>query len=209
FIALLGWHPTGDKELFSMEEMIDQFSIEHIHKAGAKFDFEKAKWFNHEYMKKKSGSELASYFIPILNEKNILANENYVAKVCDVLKGRCNFISEFWANSSFFFEEVKTFDESIVKSKWNEKAKQNFIFLEEELKNQNDFSVTAIDQLLHSFLQKNNLKPGELLPVLRVALIGTKNGPSVFEIISLLGKEKSLSRLQNVHAIFDQMILIK
>lgn len=209
FIALLGWHPTGDKELFSMAEMIDQFSIEHIHKAGAKFDFEKAKWFNHEYMKMKSGSELASYFIPMLNEKNISVNEDYVAKVCDVLKGRCNFISEFWANGSFFFEDIKSYEESIVKSKWNEKAKQNFLLLEDQLKTQNDFDAAPIDQLLHTFLQKNNLKAGDLLPVLRVALIGTKNGPSVYEIISLLGKEKSLSRLQNVHAIFDQMILVK
>ncbi|HYV95655.1 MAG TPA: glutamate--tRNA ligase [Chitinophagales bacterium] len=220
FLALLGWHPSGDKEVMTIEEMIHEFSIEHIHKAGARFDFEKAKWFNHEFMKKMSGAQLAEYFIPVLQEKNVMvstsaslsvnpaeqsASKDYVAKVCDVLKGRCSFISEFWENGSFFFQQPTSFDELVVKSKWNEKAKTNFGLLIDEMKSFSDFSTTSVDEFLHSFLQKNNLKAGDLLPILRVALIGTKNGPAVFEIISLLGKEETATRMTNAISTFEKM----
>lgn len=213
FLSLLGWHPAGDKEVMTKDEMISEFSIEHIHKAGAKFDFEKAKWFNHEYLKKMSGEKLAELFLPLLREKNVMVNgvepsasKNYVARICDVLKDRCNFLSEFWENGSFFFQQPNSFDESGVKSKWNEKAKLNFDLLSVEIRSLNDLSPASVDQFLHAFLQKNNLKAGDLLPILRIALIGTKNGPAVFEIISLLGKEETLKRIQRVPAIFDQMI---
>jgi len=206
FLALLGWHPTGDKEEMTLEEMVHEFSIEHIHKGGARFDFEKAKWFNHEYMKKMSGEKLVSYFMPILREKNISAEENYVAVVCEVLKSRCNLLSEFWENGSFFFQKPTSYDESIVRSKWNEKAKMNFDLLMKNLNGLQDFNSSSVDQFLHGFLQTNNLKAGDLLPILRVALIGTKNGPSVFEIISVLGKEESLSRIQASLPTFDKMI---
>lgn len=206
FLALLGWHPTGDQEIFQLFELIHDFSIEHIHKAGAKFDFEKAKWFNHEYMKNMSGERLALLFIQVLKEKNISASGEYVSRVCDVLKGRSNFLSEFWDNGYFFFQKPASFDAGVVKGKWNSSAKQNFEWLADELNSANDFSATAIDQFLHSFLQKKNVKAGDLLPILRVALIGTKNGPAVFEIISLLGKAETLERMKAVQSIFDQMI---
>jgi glutamyl-tRNA synthetase len=213
FLALLGWHPAGDKEVMTMEQMISEFSMEHIHKAGAKFDFEKAKWFNHEHMKKMSGDKLAEYFIPTLLEKNVMLSgvepsisEEYVARVCDVLKSRCNFLSEFWENGNFFFQRPTSFDESVVKSKWNEKAKANFDLLIEEMNSFNDYSPPSVDEFLHSFLQKNNLKAGDMLPILRVALIGTKNGPSVFEIISLLGKDESQARMKNAISTFEKMI---
>lgn len=205
FLALLGWHPTGDQEIFEMYELIHDFSIEHIHKAGAKFDFEKATWFNHEYLKKMSGEKLASFFMPVLNEKNIAAEPAHVANVCDVLKGRCNFVSEFWSAGHFFFQRPESYDPPIVKNKWTEQARKNFEILSAQLKSLNDFSSPGVDQFLHSFLQENKLKAGDLLPILRVALIGSKNGPAVFEIISLLGKEETGQRLQLVPPIFDQM----
>lgn len=205
FLALLGWHPTGDQEIFEMHELIHDFSIGHIHKAGAKFDFEKATWFNHEYMKRMSGEQLASFFIPVLNEKGISADPLQVARICDVLKGRCNFISEFWDAGHFFFQRPAQFDASVVKSKWNEQGRNSLGLLGEQLGALTDFSSAGVDQFLHSFLQQNNLKAGDLLPILRVALIGSKNGPAVYEIISLLGKEETLQRLRRVPAIFDQM----
>jgi glutamyl-tRNA synthetase len=205
FLALLGWHPTGDQEIFEMDELIHDFSIEHIHKAGAKFDFEKATWFNHEYLKKMSGEKLASFFIPVLQKKNIPADPQYVAGVCEVLKGRCNFVSEFWTSGHCFFQRPETYDPTIVKNKWTEQTKKNFELLSAQLKSLSDFSSSGVDQFLHSFLQENNLKAGDLLPILRVALIGSKNGPAVFEIISLLGNEETWQRLQLVPPIFDQM----
>ncbi|MEO5673511.1 MAG: glutamate--tRNA ligase [Chitinophagales bacterium] len=206
FLALLGWHPAGDKEVMTMEDMISEFSIEHVHKAGARFDFEKAKWFNHEYLIKMSGSRLAAMFFPVLQEKNISASEEFVARVCDVLKHRCSFLSDFWESGSFFFRQPDSFDEVIVKSKWNEKVKRNFEMLISELNSLSDFTGASVDQFLHRFLGQNNLKAGELFPVLRVALIGTKNGPSVFEIISLLGRDEVIKRIRSSQPIFDKMI---
>lgn len=205
FLALLGWHASGDKEVMTLDEMIHEFSLEHIHKAGARFDFEKVKWFNHEYMKKMSNEELASFFIPLLKEKSITATDDYVAKVCGLLKHRCAVLSEFWDNAYFFFQQPTAYDETIVKRLWNQKARTNFDMLLPALKQLEDFSSLALDQFLHLFLQQNNLKAGDLLPILRVALIGTKTGPAVFEIMSVLGKQETLKRIQRVYTTFDQM----
>lgn len=195
-IALLGWHPHGDEEIMSMKEMTEQFSIDRIHKAGAKFDFERAKWFNHEYLKKLDGATLAKYFMPVLKEKNILADEKTVSQICEVLKQRCALINDFWDQSSFFFVEPTEYDESIVQSKWSEISKSRIENLMEMMNRSSDFSGPAIEQLLHTFLAVQEIKAGELLPLLRVMLIGVKNGPSVHDIIAILGKEKSLLRLQ-------------
>jgi glutamyl-tRNA synthetase len=208
FLALLGWHPAGDKEIMTLEEMVAEFSIAHIHKAGAKFDFEKAKWFNHEYLKKMDDEKIAGLFQELLKAKSISAPSEYVLRIANLLKERCSVITEFWDNGSFFFQLPDAYDESVIKSKWNEKVRLNFDLLCNELGHHENFDPEAVDQFLHDFLQRNNLKPGDLLPVLRVALIGTKNGPSVFEIISVLGKNETVKRIQKVTAIFDKMVIV-
>ena len=195
-IALLGWHPHGDQEIMNAEEMTAQFSLDRIQKAGAKFDFERAKWFNHEYLKNTDGKILARYFIPILKEKNCEADESYVIKVCDIIKQRCALIGDFWDQSYFFFTDELQYDESIIQNKWNADAKNRLKKLMTVLNDTIDFSSPALDELLHSFLEENKIKPGDLLPLLRVALIGAKNGPAVHEILFILGKQKSLMRLQ-------------
>lgn len=207
-IALLGWAPPSQREILSLDEMASEFSLDRVHKAGAKFDFEKAKWFNHEYMKGKSGKELAAYIEPVLKEKGIVAPADYVEKVCEVVKQRSTLTHELWQNSYFFFEEPMEFEEAVVRSKWNEVAKKSFLLLESELEKWSEFEPAAIDKFLHEFLQANALKAGDILPLLRVMLIGTKNGPAVFEIISLLGKEKVVDRMKKAAASFDKIIAI-
>ena len=203
-LALLGWNPGTEDEIMSMNDMIVKFSLDHVHKAGAKFDFEKAKWFNHEYMKRKSGVELAVYLNPKLEEQKIKADPDYVARVCDVLKNRCTFITDLWDNGYFFFNVPTSYDPGVVQNKWNDSARKTFKLLNTELKNISDFEMQSVEAFLHDFLQQNKLKAGEVLPLLRVMLIGTKNGPAAFEIISLLGKEEVLSRIESAMQVFDR-----
>lgn len=206
-IALLGWHPGSvQQELFSMEEMIQLFTIEHIGKSGAKFDFEKAKWFNHEYMKKAGSKILAAEFKRVLSEKGITDSDEHITAICESLKQRCTFISEFWDNSFYFFTEPTVYDEQIVKKKWNEKTKAIMKELSDALAAQTDFSFSGLDTFLHSFVKEKKLNTGDVLPVLRIMLSGTKNGPAVFELASLLGKEKSIERIAKAEMEFDKMV---
>ena len=208
-IALLGWHPGSvQQELFSMEEMIQLFTIEHIGKSGAKFDFEKAKWFNHEYMKKADSKILAAEFKKVLTEKGITDSDEHIVAICESLKQRCTFISEFWDNSFYFFTEPTVYDDQVVKKKWNEKTKSIMKELSASLTAQTDFSFSGLDTFLHSFVKENNLNTGDVLPVLRIMLSGTKNGPAVYELASLLGKEKSIERMAKAEAEFDKMISV-
>jgi glutamyl-tRNA synthetase len=207
-IALLGWAGTEGKEILTMEEMINEFTIDRIHKAGAKFDFEKAKWFNHEYMKQKNGKELIPYIEPVLKEKGIVAAEDYLVKVCDAAKQRSTLIPDLWENAYYFFEAPEIFDVGVVKNKWNNGARENFELLQDALETLNDYALNSVDRFLHEFLERNNLKAGDILPVLRVMLIGTKNGPAVFEIISLLGKEETVKRIQRATVAFDNMMAV-
>jgi glutamyl-tRNA synthetase len=173
-LALLGWAPHSTKELLSLEEMVEEFSIDRIHKGGARFDFEKAKWFNHEYMKRKSGRELAPYIETELAERKITASTDYILKVVEVIKQRCTFTTELWLHASFFFEDPTVYDESVVKSKWHEEANKKIGLLIGALEQQEDFDSKAIDTFLHDFLEKNKFKAGDVLPLLRVMFIGAK-----------------------------------
>ncbi|MEO6168655.1 MAG: glutamate--tRNA ligase family protein, partial [Chitinophagales bacterium] len=207
-LAFIGWAPSESNEILSMSELIHEFTIDRIHKGGAKFDFEKAKWFNHEYMKQKSGKELAVFITPFLNENGIAASQDYIEQVCEVVKLRCTLTTELWQHSSFFFIAPVDFDATIVKGKWNEAVRRNFELLERELNLLQDYTMQRIDEFLHAFLKSNNFKAGDILPVLRVMLIGTKNGPAVFEIVSLLGKEETLRRIKAATTTFDKMITL-
>ncbi|MBK9729687.1 MAG: glutamate--tRNA ligase [Chitinophagaceae bacterium] len=204
-LALIGWAPSESKEVLPMSALIKDFNIERIHKAGAKFDFEKAKWFNHEYMKQKSGNELSAFIKLELMEIGREASQDYIERVCEVIKLRCTFINELWQNAAVFFIAPVEFDTTVVKSKWNNQAGKNFEMLASELQAHDDFSMHSADTFLHDFLNQHNFKAGDILPVLRVMLIGTKNGPAVFEIVSLLGKEETLNRMKVAAVKFDGM----
>lgn len=206
-IALLGWHPGHvQQEVFSMQEMIDLFTIEHIGKSGARFDFEKAKWFNQEYLKKQDGKTLAAQFKNILNEKGITATDEQLEKVCNNLKERCTFVNEFYENGVYFFQTPASYDESIVKKKWNATNKLNFENLQTELMNENHFEAAHLNEWLHAFVKNNALQNGDIFPVLRIMLSGTKNGPAIWDIMDILGKEISLQRIQLAIPAFDKMI---
>jgi len=207
-IALLGWHPGHlQQEIFNLRELVDLFELGHVGKSGARFDYEKAKWFNQEFLKKQSGETLALQFMPILLEKGITADPAMVARICEAVKERTTFVQEFWENSYYFFEAPTTYDKALLQKKWNPENRKRLELLQETLEQQHDFSSPALDALLHDFVKRNNFNGGDILPTLRIMLSGTKNGPAVFEIASILGKEQVLMRMKKAFPLFDQLLM--
>ncbi len=208
-IALLGWHPGQSikKEVFNMKELIELFSVEHIGKSGARFDYEKAKWFNSEYIKAMDNTALAESFKKVLAEKGVTPNEKFLPAICELLKQRSNFLIDFWENGNYFFEAPKEYEEAEVKKKWNEENKKSFLLLKEKLNSFDDFSLTGLDMFIHAFVKDNNLKNGDILPVLRIMFTGKSRGPTVHEIASLIGKEETLKRIEKGIEAFDKMMV--
>lgn len=208
-IALLGWHPGQSikKEVFNMKELIELFSVEHIGKSGARFDYEKAKWFNSEYIKAMDNTALAASFRNVLAEKGVTANEKFLSGICDLLKQRASFMEDFWKEGSYFFQLPQEYEEAEVRKKWNEANKKNFLLLKEKLNEQTDFSLQGLESFIHAFVKDNNLKNGDILPVLRMMFTGKSKGPAVHEIASLMDKEEVLKRIDTGIAKFDKMMV--
>ncbi|MDD2530226.1 MAG: glutamate--tRNA ligase [Bacteroidales bacterium] len=197
FLALLGWNPGGEKELFKIEELIDLFSMERISKGGAKFDLEKAKWFNHQYIQMEQNQTLAKELLKVLAEKNLNFPMEYVEKVVGQIKERCNFTNDFWDQSYFFFIAPNNYDEKVVKKHWKAETPT---YLEQitQLLNSNTYSTTEeIDHLLHDYIKDNDLNMGNIMNTLRLVLVGKSMGPSISEIIFVIGKEETLGRIGN------------
>lgn len=200
-LALLGWHTSGNREIFSMEELAREFSLERVSKSGAKFDPEKAKWFNQQYLRMKSDEELANIFMKEIQQKSAVnsqqsADHNYVKKVVHILKEKANFANEFWSLGSYFFIAPETYDAEVIKKRWNEKT-QNFIAeLKEELKKLPDFSASETEKTFKQTAEKLGIKTSEVMQVFRVCLSGVGGGPALFEVAGLLGKEEALKRLE-------------
>lgn len=203
-LALLGWNDGTEQELFSKEELIERFSMDRVHSAGARFDYEKAKWFNHEWIKRYPNDQLADEVQGILTEKGISINDRKkLEAVTSLVKDRCTLLTDFYEQSRFFFEAPESFDEAAVKPKWNE-AKQ--LFFAEVIRNFQLASVWEATELEHNFKEiaaANQLKPGEVLLPLRVMLVGGKFGPGVFDIAAIIGKEETIARIQKALEVFS------
>lgn len=199
-LALLGWNDGTDQEIFSLEELIEKFSIERISKAGAKFDFEKAKWFNHEYIKKADLADIKAQILTILKEKGIQVSDNeYFDKVLGIVKERMTFLQDFWEQASFFFEAPASFDLDAVKPKWTDEKTQFFnelIQCFDAISSENAWESVNLENIFKSLTEEKSLKPGELMLPLRVMLVGGKFGPGVFDISALIGKQESISRIK-------------
>ncbi|MCS6916664.1 MAG: glutamate--tRNA ligase [Chitinophagales bacterium] len=204
FLALLGWHPSGNQELFELYELIHDFSLEHIHKSGARFDFEKARWFNHEYLKRLPGEEVARLWqqFPEFYPQGV--SWDYLVQVCDLLKQRCSLLEEFRDAGRPFFERP------VLPKEWvqqHDKGQVNLWLPEllQALDRQSDFSKTKLEELLKNFLAQHGLKAGAVLPALRLALLGVNQGPSVADIMAVLGKEEVSQRLQAALHVFTSI----
>ena len=195
-LALLGWNPGNDQELMSMDELIRLFSIEHISKSGAKFNIEKAKWFNHEYLQKCSDERIAEMFIPQLKEHGIDAPMDYVVKVCGMMKERISFPSELWDQTHYFFVAPTVYDPKAISKRWKPGMTTHMAKVIEIL-NTVPFQYDAIHQaLLEDYIKGNELNMGQIMNSLRLAVVGTTVGPDMLTLVMTIGKEETIARVQ-------------
>ena len=195
-LALLGWNPGNDQELMSMDELIRLFSIEHISKSGAKFNIEKAKWFNHEYLQKCSDERIAEMFLPQLKEHGIDAPMDYVVKVCGMMKERISFPSELWDQTHYFFVAPTEYDPKAVSKRWKPGMTTHMAKVIEIL-NTVPFQYDAIHQaLLEDYIKGNELNMGQIMNSLRLAVVGTTVGPDMLTLVMTIGKEETIARVQ-------------
>src|SRR5260221_1463547 len=204
FLALLGWNDGTEQEIFTKEELIEKFSIERVHSGGAKFDYEKAKWFNHEWIKKFDVRGLRFEVKNILKERNIhVVDEEILDKVIALVKDRCTLLTDFYDQSYFFFKAPEDYDVNAVKPKWNDEKKRYFKELKAELQAISIWESAFIEDAFKKLAAIHKIKPGELQLPFRIMLVGGKFGPPVFEIAEVLGKEETIKRTQNGIQAFD------
>jgi len=196
-LALLGWNDGSEQEIFTKEELIEKFSIERVHSGGAKFDYEKAKWFNHEWIKKSGVGSLESGVRDLLTEKGITGVDDVVLdKVIGLVKDRCSLLTDFYDQSYFFFKAPESWDVDAVKPKWNEAKKLFFAEVIRNFELTNDWRASVLENNFKEIAAANQIKPGEVLLPFRVMLVGGKFGPGVFEISNILGKEETIKRIR-------------
>ncbi len=195
-LALLGWNPGNDQELMTMDELIRLFSIEHISKSGAKFNVEKAKWFNHEYLQKCSDERLADMFQPQLKEHGVDAPRDYVVRVVGMMKERLNFPQELWDQTHYFFVAPTQYDPKAVSKRWKPGMTRHMAKVIEIL-NTVPFEYDAIHKaLLEDYIKGNELNMGQIMNSLRLAVVGTTVGPDMLTLVMTIGKEETIARVQ-------------
>lgn len=194
-LALLGWNSGTEQELFSMEQLIETFSLERVTKSGSKFDPKKAEWFNHQYMANKSAKELTEAFMPILIKKGINVPFEKAEQIVGKVKERANFVKDIWSQSSFFFEAPVVYDEKVVKKRWKEQTPALMKQVRDIIASVEDFSAVNAKEQVSSFIESNELGFGPIMNPLRLCIVGAGSGPDLFEIIELIGKEESLARI--------------
>lgn len=206
FLVLLGWNPGNDEEILSMDKMIEYFSLEKIVKSGARFDFEKANWFNQQYIMAKSDEELLSELMPFIShatKQNF--DQTYLLKVVGLMKERLQKFTDFNDAANLFFEAPSTYDEKQVKKRYSSELDANFNTLK-MLAEQSDFSSEQLSGAIKSYLNDNGLKMGVYLPLLRIMMCGSLTGPDLFDIMSLLGKDEVVSRWDKAIDAFGKLV---
>lgn len=196
FLALLGWHATGDQEMYTMQELIEQFSLERVSKSGAKFDYEKGKWFNHQYLQLKSNEELAEQFMPYLEAKGLSGDKAVVAKVIGLTKDRVNFVSELWEQVNFFFVAPEEYDEKSLKKRWKEDSPKHMTEMLALLEVHEDWSAEGLDNLIMPWIAEKEYGVGIVMNAFRICLVGAARGPHIWNITDVLGKEETLKRVR-------------
>ena len=197
FLALLGWNDGTEKELFSLEEMVSSFSLERVSKSGAKFDFEKAKWFNHHYLQLMSNEELTNELLPKFRENGFSTEKEHLLKIVALLKERSNFTDDIIKQSNFFFEAPFQYDDAVLMKKWKPQFLEIFRGWKDTFSEMCDFTASQIEVNSKIFLENKEVGIGSVMQPFRILITGVSNGPSVFEICSILGKEEVIKRLEN------------
>ena len=196
FLALRGWNPGTEQELFSLDELVEQFDIHKCSKSGAKFDYQKGMWFNHEYILRKSNEEIARLFAPIVANNGVDESMERITKVVSMMKDRVSFVKELWPLCSFFFIAPLEYDEKTVKKRWKADSAKVMTELAEVLEGIDDFSVEGQEPIVMKWVEEKGYKLGDVMNAFRLALVGIGKGPGMFDISAFLGKEETLARLR-------------
>lgn len=195
-LAMLGWNDGTDKEIFSLDELIAAFDMNRVHKGGAKFDYEKAKWYNHEWIKSIRAEDLLSLVKDIFIQNEITADDAKLLKVIELVKDRCTLLPDFITQSSFFFKQPETIDTAAIQPKWDEKKKQFFEALIQQFSVTDAWDHDTLEKTVKELSATHQLKTGDVMLPLRVMLVGGKFGPGVFDIAALLGRDETIKRMQ-------------
>ena len=196
FLALLGWNPGTEQELFTLDELVEAFDIHKCSKAGARFDYQKGIWFNHEYMLKKSNEEVANLFAPIVANNGVDESMERITQVVAMMKDRVNFVKELWPLCSFFFIAPTEYDEKTVKKRWKADSAKVMGELADVLEGIEDFSVEGQEPVVMKWVEEKGYKLGDVMNAFRLTLVGIGKGPGMFDISAFLGKEETLKRLR-------------
>ncbi len=196
FLALLGWNPGTEQEMFALNELIQAFSFERCSKSGAKFNIEKAKWYNHQYILKMPNQMIAEQFHPVLEDKGISASIEKVTRIVGLVKDRVHFLKELWEQSHFFFEAPTSYDEKTVRKRWKEGTDNQMRQLIELFKAMDNFSANHQETVVKKWINDNNLNIGGIMNALRLAIVGEPKGPGIFLITELIGKRETIRRIE-------------
>jgi len=200
FLALLGWNPGDDTEIMDMDELIAKFSLSHCSKAGARFAFEKGKWFNHEYLMKMPGQELLRLFKPVMEANGAdpsTFGDEYIIRAIDMVKSRANFVNDLWEQASFFFKAPDTYAEKDIKKRWKEDPPLRMKELVEILRTLPDFSSQAAEPVVLGWIADNGFHTGNVMNAFRLAVVGECKGPHMFDITELIGRDETIRRLND------------
>ena len=201
FLALLGWNPGDDVEMMSMEDLVAKFDLTKCSKAGARFDYKKMVWFNHEYILKKDDREIAEIFMPVVEAHGINTTLEFLEKIVGLMKGRVNFVHELWDACSFYFIAPTEYDEKTAKKRWKADSAQKMSELADLLESLEDFSIENQDKVVHEWIEAKEYGMGEIMNAFRLALVGEGKGPQMFDISGLIGKEETIARLRRAIAV--------
>ena len=196
-LALLGWNPGTEQEIFSMEELIKEFSVERVGKSGSRFDPEKAKWFNTRYFQMKSDDELAALFMPVVREKGFNPDPATLKKIVSLVKERAGFVSELWRESDFFFVAPDSYDKEVLRKRWNADSPRQMNELREVMAGISLFTPENLEEKVKEWIKASSYNTGGILNLLRLMLVGASRGPHLFEIAGIIGREETLRRLDN------------
>ena len=194
-LALLGWNPGTEQELFSMEELIEAFSIDRVGKSGSRFDPEKAKWFNHQYLQKRSNTLLAIEFREFLRARGFHVDIIELEILVELVKERVSFVKDIWDQTDFFFKAPDTYDQEVIKKRWKDDSAKQLMELRSVLEEIDDFSATSTEPVVKAWIDKNGYNTGAIMNAFRLVIVGALRGPHMFDIISWIGKEETVKRI--------------
>jgi glutamyl-tRNA synthetase len=205
FLALLGWNPGTEQEIFSLEELVAAFSLERVNKSGARFDPDKTKWYNQHYMQTRDNTELANSFLQILTAKGVdlpkdRDNAHYVIQVVRLIKERATFVNDFWELGNYFFIAPTAYDEKAVKKQWKEDSPSIMGKIAAFLEGTEDFGSENLETQVKQWISENGLSFGKVMPPLRLVIVGEMKGPHIFDIMSLIGRKDCINRIKTAIA---------